>query len=379
MSGKKLMRGILIFLGSLSITQCVEPYAPPEIKEKVDLLVVDGFMNSTDSSVEVRLSKAVALSETGRPPVENNAAVRVEDEAGNIYPVFEVQSGIYRAEKIKFNPALKYRLAITTSQQQEYISDYIELQVTPPIDSITWGKSLKENGLSIYANTHDPSGEAQYYQWTFSETWEYSSGHYSQYKIQNGEVVPQDVPMHQCWITKPSTEILIASTTHLSQNSVRNFELTFIPLASQKLERTYSIEVEQRALSKEAYDFWVQLKKTTETLGSLFDPLPSQVTGNIKDKNDASQPVLGYFTGGSVAKKRIFISFSQLPRELQEIMRRSCPLDFLPVDLIPSYPDMNLVSAEGYPVILGYLYSAYSGCMDCRDGGGDIVRPTYWQ
>jgi hypothetical protein len=69
MRGKKLMHGIFIFFGSLSITQCVEPYAPPEIKEKVDLLVVDGFMNSTDSSVEVRLSKAIALSETGAPPV----------------------------------------------------------------------------------------------------------------------------------------------------------------------------------------------------------------------------------------------------------------------------------------------------------------------
>jgi hypothetical protein len=32
------------------------------------------------------------------------------------------------------------------------------------------------------------------------------------------------------------------------------------------------MEVQQRALTKEAYDFWLQLKKTTESLGSLFDP-----------------------------------------------------------------------------------------------------------
>jgi hypothetical protein len=379
MKRKKLFGGLFIFAVSLSITQCIEPYAPPEIKEKVDLLVVDGFLNSTDSTVDVRLSKAIALSETGTPPVETNAFVRVEDEVGNSYPVFEIGNGMYRAEKIKFDLTSRYRLAITTSAQAEYLSDFIELQATPPIDSITWGKSIKEEGLSIYANTHDPSGKVQYYQWTFNETWEYAAGHFSQYKIQNGEVVRQDEPIHQCWITKPSTEILIASTTNLKQSTVRNFEITFIPVASQKVQRTYSIEVEQRALSKEAYDFWLQLKKTTESLGSLFDPLPSQVTGNIKNKNDASQPVLGYFAGGAVAKKRIFITFSQLPDELQKITPLSCPLDFLPVELISSYPDMNLVSPEGYPVILGYRYSAYSGCMDCRDGGGDIIRPTYWQ
>jgi hypothetical protein len=252
------------------------------------------------------------------------------------------------------------------------------MQVTPAIDSVTWGKSLKENGLSIYANTHDPSGQAQYYQWTFVETWEYSAGHSSFYKIRKGKVVPQDEAISRCWLSKPSTEILIASTTHLSQNAVRNFELTFIPVASSKLYITYSIEVEQRALSKEAYDFSVQLKKTTESLGSLFDPLPSQVIGNIKNKNDASQPVLGYFTGGSVTKRRIFINFSQLPRELREVKSRSCPLELLPVAAIPSTSDMNLVSAEGSPVVVGYLYSGYSGCMDCRDDGGVNVRPTYW-
>ncbi|HZI25111.1 MAG TPA: hypothetical protein VFD46_08545, partial [Chryseolinea sp.] len=115
-----------------------------------------------------------------------------------------------------------------------------------------------------------------------------------------------------------------------------------------------------------------------ESLGSLFDPLPSQVIGNIKNKNDASQPVLGYFTGGSVTKKRIFINFAQLPRELREVKSRSCPLELLPVAAIPSTSDMNLVSAEGSPVVVGYLYSGYSGCMDCRDDGGVNVRPTYW-
>jgi hypothetical protein len=380
------MRRKLYFCGVLSFAwvlvvalSCVEPYNPPAIKELVDILVVDGFLNSTDSSAEVRLSKAAALSDQGGPQPELNALVQIEDENGNISQLTETGDGLYFIQKMNVNPVLKYRLSITRSNEKKYVSDLIELKISPPIDSISWASSVQTEGLEIYANTHDPSGNSKYYQWTYVETWEYNAGHYAAYKIKDGVVVPQDEEMYRCWTTKPSTEILINSTSNLTEDAIRNFRLVTIPLGSSKLNKKYSLKVQQRVLTEEAYDFWLQLKKTTESLGSLFDPLPSQVVGNLTSISDDSEPVLGYFSGGHVSEHRVFISFYELPDELRKIYPPYCPVDTIDIALIPSYPNINLIGPHGYPFITGYLTSGYGGCMDCRDGGGNTERPDFWE
>jgi hypothetical protein len=380
------MRRKLYFCGVLSFAwilvvafSCVEPYNPPAIKELVDILVVDGFLNSTDSSAEVRLSKAAALSDQSGPQPELNALVQIEDENGNISQLTETGDGRYFIQKMNVNPALKYRLSITRSNDKKYVSDLIELKISPPIDSISWASSIQTKGLEIYANTHDASRNSKYYQWTYVETWEYSAGHYAAYKIKDGVVVPQDENLYRCWISKPSTEILINSTSNLTEDAIRNFRLLTIPLGSSKLNKKYSLKVQQRVLTEEAYDFWLQLKKTTESLGSLFDPLPSQVVGNLTSISDDSEPVLGYFSGGHVSEQRIFISFYELPDELREIFPPYCPVDTIDIALIPSYPDINLIGPDGYPFVTGYLTSGYSGCLDCRDGGGNTERPDFWE
>lgn len=380
MKGKKFIWCILIFSGLFAVvTSCIEPYNPPPITEIVDILVVDGFLNSTDSSAVVRLSKATALADSDGPPPERHAYVRIEDETGNFFPLEESGDGIYSLQKMNLNSLLKYRLVITTSGDEEYVSEFIELKISPPIDSITWRKSIQNESIALYVNTHDASNNTQYYQWTFEETWEYTAGYFSSFEIKGGAVVPQDEDIYRCWKTLPSTEIHVGTSVELQEDAIRNFQLMSIPIGSPKLFRKFSLEVQQRALTKEAYDFWLQLKKTTESLGGLFDPLPSQVIGNLTSLNDSSQPVLGYFSGGYVSKKRIFIGIADLPIELRSITPPFCPIDTIALDQVSTSPNMNIIGPYGYPFIQGYLSSPYSNCLDCRDGGGNTVRPDFWE
>jgi len=367
-----------VFLVLLILTGCIEPYNPPAITETIDILVVDGFLNGTDSSATVQLSKATPLaSGEGRVP-ELNASVRVEDETGNHFPLTEIGDGNYIGTKLPVNSSLKYRLFVSTNNRKEYVSDYVELRGTPPIDSITYGKSPQSDGLTIYMHTHDPANNTRYYQWTYLETWEYTAGYFSSLEIKGGVVVVQDENIYQCWNSRPSTEINISSTTQLTNDAIRNFELQFIPKGSQKISRRYCLDVQQRALTKEAYDFWLQLKKTTESLGSLFDPLPSQVIGNLRSTTETAQPVLGYFSGGTVSKKRIFIGLSDLPSELLNTIPKFCPTDTIRLIDVATRPNMNLISSFGTPFVQGYTTSFSSNCLDCRDGGGKNVRPDFW-
>ena len=63
-------------------TGCLEPYNPPEITDNIDLLVVDGFINSSDDIATVRLTKATALSNDSDEDIGVSALVQIEDENG---------------------------------------------------------------------------------------------------------------------------------------------------------------------------------------------------------------------------------------------------------------------------------------------------------
>jgi len=360
------------------VTGCLEPYNPPEITDDIDILVVDGFINSSDQVATVRLTKAVPLSADSDDDLGVNAIVEVEDENGNIQTLNAEGNGHYSLSPIQVTAESKYRLSIVRNDSKRYYSGFISLLSCPPIDSISFKASPRSEGIEIFVNTHDDSDQSKYFQWTYDETWEYTSRYGANYKIVNGSVVHQELPLGRCWISKPSSEILVGSSTLLASNTIREFPLTFIPVRSQKVSVRYSILVQQRSLSQEAYEFWAELKKSTESLGSLFDPMPSQVLGNMYSASDTSEPVLGYFSGGEVTSKRMFIRLRDLPPELRLPPVPPCAVDSIILEDISRTPDTYLISAYGTPFPIGYYRALGKNCMDCRDDGGSIVRPDFF-
>ncbi len=377
----RLVSGITI--GMIS---CVEPYDPPIKSESVNMLVVDGFLNTSDNYATVRLSRAVPLNSDMPVSEEVNATVNIEDENGSTFPLNNIGLGIYFADNLGLDQSKKHRVHIYSLGGVEYVSDYVGVTNTPPIDSVVWKPT--RGGLSIYVNTHDPAGQSRYYDWTFDETWEYTSSFYSTYKIVDREAVPRprDEQIFVCWSSERSTQILLGSTDRLSEDVVRDFPITYIPAESSKLGHRYSIEVQQRVLTKEEYDFRLQLQKTTESLGGLFDPMPSQVPGNIGSTSPDSPPALGYFSAGSVAKQRIFIKFAETPDYVRAIYRpRFCsdPAQYvtqIPVEQIPNTPSYVLlidpIFVQGVGIVA--YTTAQTSCIDCRWFGGTNKQPDFW-
>jgi len=370
------LRQIILFIVLMHFG-CVEPYNPPAIEELVDLMVVDGFIDASSNAADVRLSRATPLSETGAGTPEQFAAVAIEDDEGNSFPLNEVEPGKYVLSHGDFSFSKKYRVVIVSQNSKNYHSDFIELTRTPSIDSVNWKPGFQHRGIDIHVNTHDDLRKTQYYQWTFEETWEYTASYPTSFRIKNGVVLPIEEDLYHCWSSDASTEILVGSTVQLSADVIREFRLLSIPVPSLRLSYRYSMLVKQRALSKEAYDFYFQLKKTTESLGGLFDPMPAQVLGNMHSDNP-DEPVLGYFSGGETAENRIFIALTDLPRDLIDLPRYSCPVDSVTVEEIPTTSDIVLINSYGPREILGYTTAYDRNCMDCRDEGGSITMPDFW-
>jgi hypothetical protein len=356
---------------------CLEPYSPPTMRD-LRLLIVDGFLNSQTGLSRVKLSRSQPLDSNLPYPQEVGANVRIEGESTPGFQLSETSPGMYQAVRPDLQVGSRYRLLITTSDGQTYESDFVVLRQSPSLGDVFW--THDGDGITIRVDSQDPSGNTRYYQWIYEETWQYDADRAANWIIKGGRLhyrTPEE-RIDICYSTKSSSKVLISTTSDQSGDVINDFPLTYIPAGSRKLSRTYSILVQQRALDEQSYQYWSQLQRTNENLGGLFDPLPSQVTGNIHSTTTGGPVALGYFSGGGVEEKRIYIHFRDLPEPLRFVKRRSCMTDTL--RSLSGYPDGSPLT-HNMPPTMAFVSDPnlpWPICMDCRLDGGTTTRPSFW-
>lgn len=368
-----------IFAALILLASCVEPFEPPYSDNEVKFLVVDGFLDTGSKTATVKLSYAMPLdASTTNNPVRK-ATVRIEGEDGSDLDLFETAAGIYQTYSDQIQAGKKFKLHVTNGSK-EYASDEVELHPSPSLDSVDW--RYDDRGITIYLDAHDVANSTRYYLWTYTETWEYIANQQSYYIFNNktGEVRPRnnDEFVWKCYLNKTSTKVLVTTTNSNEADVVNDFPLAYIEGGDYRLSRLYSIQVEQRALDEQSYTYWLNLQKTTENLGGLFDPLPSEVTGNMHNVKDNNEIVLGYFSGGEIQTKRIFIDKNDVPPHLKPKTPLSCSLTGIPVGKLKDYIGSDLFIVEGLGTPIHTYISTSEVCMDCRLRGGVLEVPRFW-
>jgi hypothetical protein len=365
----------IILLFSLLQWHCIQSYVSPYQAPATGYLVVEGYITGNGPTY-FQLSRSIPLPGDSVLPVVMGAQLQVEGSDNSIYPFTETGNGYYLLPAIAMNSATQYRLRISNVNNETYLSDYVPYKPTPPIDSVNWIRN--GDGVTIYVNTHDPTGNTRYYQWKFSETWEYRSAEESGLIWRNDSLVarlPKD-EIYTCYHFDTTQSIFISTSDKLAQDVIYRQPLVVISNNAQTLEIEYSMLVSQYALTDSAYNFFSLMKGNTEQLGSVFDALPSQITGNIHSLSNQGEIVIGYVGAGTLQQQRIFISVSQLPNWFYFYQ---CP--------DPDHGVAGNLTAEknyydfGYtPVSLsnGGSLANYSFCVDCRAQGGSNQKPAFW-
>ena len=359
----------------LFMSGCVDPYRPPEITQPDSYLVVNGFFNSAPgTTTSIQLSRTQNLTDTKTPIAETKAQVTIESQNKVTYALNEGSAGTYTLSGVTPLPGETYRLHIHTTKGTDYYSDYVSVNTTPPIDSVSW--HVENEGVQINVNTHDPQNNTHHYRWEFDETWEYTAAYYSSYEYEqkSKQIIVRNEPVYRCWGSASSKNLMLGSTARLSQDRVSQFPLTAIEGSSIKFQHRYSILVRQYALSQTGYEYYDQLAKITQNIGSIFDPQPSQITGNIRSSTNPADLVLGFFRVGTVVSKRIFIDRAQLPAWLTNTGFSSCTIDTMTVMKIEfNQPGIITGLDPG-----AYLTSSFE-CIDCRLRGGVTKKPDFWE
>ena len=282
LAGVGLLWLSLAGLGGL-VNGCVDKYNPPALSTPQNYLVVNGLIN-LDGVTTVQLSRTRNLSAGTASPVEAGASVAIQDEAGASYPLAEQAAGTYASAPLTLAAGRRYQLRLRTAAGTEYASDLVVAKPTPAIDSVSW--AARPEGVQVYANTHDPTSATRYYRWDYQETWEFHSAFRSDVEYVNGQFQRRTEDISRCWRSENSARISLSTSDKLAQDVIAEFPLTLLPPLSSKLYYTYSILVRQYALTPEEFAYWDKLRKNTENLGSLFDPLPSQLSGNVHRLDD---------------------------------------------------------------------------------------------
>jgi hypothetical protein len=365
---------------------------PAVLDSSANHLVVDGFIKG-NGRTRIRLSRSTTVANSASPPAEKGARLVILDDAGTRYNLAETVSGSYQSDSLQLNPARQYQLRITTSASVVYVSDLVPLKLTPAIDNIRFRRDGNQVNLAL--STHDATQQARYYRWGLVETWEFNSAFFStlQYDPVRKIIVDRLSPIHTCWRTERPSTIRQSSTAQLSQDLLSDFPLAALDAHDERFKIRYSVLVDQYAQTSAEFNYYELLRKNTEAVGGVNDPLPTQLTGNVHRVDNTAEPVLGYVGAHTVQQKRLFIGYQDLA--FPNNWRFVTPYDDCSenIELVPdgSKPPIQIPETRQFSnpsnTPTGYTYDAngtlvgYTGsstaCVDCRLRGS-IVKPSYW-
>jgi hypothetical protein len=349
-------------------------------------MVVDGGITNQTGPHIVRLSLSTSVSDPVFTPVVD-AEVQVLDNTGVSYQLNETAPGIYTtAPDVAGIPGRSYKVLIATSDGKDYASDFELLQIPIEIDTVYHAIITKQDpgymydlyGYQFYADTKEAGEANNYLKWNLEATFQYQSDYTIRWYF-DGELHWFHGPdsLFNCWTTNTINTIYTSSTNSLTQPMIKKYPLNFVSTETRQLSVRYSLFVEQFTISKNAFEYWDEIRKQNGGEWSLYSTQPHFIKGNVYNPDDTEELVVGYFTVSGTDRMRIFVD-----RPPPEIPMRYPICKLTEADFM-AYGDMWMMDPVYYPLYAietegGRRALPHPDCVDCRRKGGTIEKPEFW-
>jgi Domain of unknown function (DUF4249) len=388
---------------------CVEPF---EIATQnfEDLLVIEATITNEFKYQEIKLGRTYPLEDEG-PSYEINANVTVVDDAQNSYNFQETDSGRYRSiSEFSVLPNRNYQLLITTTSGKEYASVPTKLTAISSDFTVSAIKEVNKDGIegiTIYADSYDSSGNSKYYRFEYEETYKIIAPYWSPLDAFGVSMLPTNPnppPLHEvytlprtqeeetCYKTLESTKIMQTDTNLFLEDRVIKFPIIFLTKDDFKITHRYSILVRQFVQSLEASTFYKTLNKFSGSESLFSQQQQGFIAGNVFSVNNPDEKVIGYFEVASALTERIFFNFEDFfpnepkPPYIVECIVIAPALDdtgpgedaanFSPLIKLLLYDGFKFVDFNGNSINNPY-FIVRKECGDCTSLGSNI-RPDFW-
>lgn len=254
-----------------------------ESLENQEQFVVEGWVTDQNKQHWVKISTPVSFGNSSTKNPVKNARVIIEDGT-NIFPLPHSADGLYLTDALAGIASESYRLTIELASGETIQSGWERLNSLPPINSIRYDVFEEQDpktgeNIQVYfpiVVSSDPITETNFYR----------------YKgFRNGKL-----------LNEPNQLILLSDQFINGASALPNF----IPEFRYSFGDT--IQVELHSLTKTGFDFFQLLKSQTNSLGRSSGTSPAMLIGNLKNLNDESQIVLGFFGASSVSSDTTIIN-----------------------------------------------------------------------
>lgn len=343
-------RILVILLTVAFVASCIDRVDLP-IRNEEPHLVVEGQLTNEAPPYTVRLTYTGKYGGAdGQNPTDqyvNDAQVTLADDQGRSVRFLASGQGMYRTTETTFRGQVgrTYSLAITLSNGKRYVTKPERMPAVPVIDSLSaavvkTGNLTKPYAFNYAVNTNDPGTEKNYYRWTgYGYTTRLSIG------------VPcslgsPNLCNYRCWTLVSTSEVNVFSDEAINGNPLRGRFVLQVPIYAVGPQL---VELQQYGLTQANYQFWKLYQQQNARTGSIFDPLPAPVIGNVINADDPTDAARGYFAVTSVTRYRL--------------------------------RQQNIPRVVFYPALVGFVSSQILPPGDCRNTYGyttPIIEPEGW-
>jgi len=304
---------------------CVDPYEV-EIESGAQLLTVDGMITTDPGVHSIQLTRSDTYGSVFEGLVRpvSLATVVVRDDMGKVTYLTEdpdIKGNYKTPEGFAAVSGRAYTLQIQLQDGKVYTSlpemagnpvplgeiDYYS--VTFPVE----GEFNDASGVRIVVNVEDPGGENNFYYWrTENAVFELNARPDLFVDRETMQPAPKDC-CYTCYLAESvgNRSMFIATDDDFNGLSTKVTAM-FIPDDGLRFITTFRMDLRQLTISAGAYRFLRLVKQQTELSGSVFDPPPANIRGNMISLDNPDEVVLGYFMVAGETKERMYIHGADL-------------------------------------------------------------------
>ena len=309
-----MYRLVVFLLITVFVTACIDQVELP-IRAEEPRLVVEGQITNEAPPYTIRLTYTGIYSGPNSQNPANQfvqeAQVTLTDDGGRSVRFISVGQGMYRTIDTTFRGRVgrTYGLSIALSNGKRYVTKPEKMPAVPGIDSISArlnrsSSIIKPFSIDYSVNTLDPAAEKNYYRWT---------GYGYTTRLSLGDPCCLGCPSRcntRCWTLVSTDVVNVYSDEAINGNPLRNRFVLQLPIYAIGPQL---VELQQYGMTQANYQFWKLFQQQNARTGSIFDPLPAPIVGNVINANDPTDRARGYFAVTSVTRRRFDSRISQSP------------------------------------------------------------------
>lgn len=159
-----------LFIAGLLLSSC-EKVIDVELNEAEQKLVIEAVVSNDTAQNYVNLSLSGGFYATNNFAAVEGAAVGIEDENGNYFPMAELVPGVYTNSSLVGELNTSYTLTVIYDNVTYTATTFIPSPVN--IDTLEYeyvpASSFADEGAILFANFTDPANETNYYRFRITD------------------------------------------------------------------------------------------------------------------------------------------------------------------------------------------------------------------